>query len=140
MPAVMPATTRGGGMCMAMPDTCLVPAPPAPPVPTPFPNIAQCMDGNPGTCALKAKFMNQPPLLANSMIMQSSGDEAGSAGGVMSGMIKGPGTIKKGSMKVSVEGKPVCMLTAMVAQNGASANAPPGVQMAPSQTMIMVDM
>ena len=125
-------------MCMAMPDTCLVPAPPAPPLPTPFPNIAQLTDGNPGTCTLKVKVMNQPAMVANSMIMMSAGDEAGSAGGVMSGMIKGPGSLKKGSMKVSFEGKPAGTLMSMVAQNGASANAPPGVQMAPSQPKVLI--
>ena len=125
-------------MCMAMPDVCQVPAPPAPPVPTPFPNIAQCTDGNPGTCTLKVKIMNMPALVANSMIMMSSGDEAGTVGGVISGMIQGPGSIKKGAMKVSFEGKPACTLMSMAAQNGASANAPPGVQMAPSQAKVLI--
>ena len=124
-------------MCMAMPDTCLVPAPPAPPVPTPFPNIAQCTDGNPGTCTLKVKVVSQPALVANSMLMRSSGDEAGVNGGVMSGMNMGPGTMKKGSTKVSFEGKPVCTLLSVSAQNGPSANAPAGVQMAPSQPKVL---
>lgn len=123
---------------MAMPDTCLVPAPPAPPVPTPFPNIAQCTDANPGTCTLKVKVMNMPVIAANSLIMLSAGDEAGSAGGVMSGMIKGPATFKKGSMKVSVEGKPCATLLSLTAQNGASANAPAGSQIAPSQPKVLV--
>jgi len=120
-----------------MPDTCLVPAPPAPPVPTPFPNIAQCTDGNPGTCTLKIKVDSQPALVANSMLMRSSGDEAGVNGGVMSGVNMGPGTIKKGSVKVSFEGKPVCTLLSVSAQNGPSANAPAGVQMSPSQAKVL---
>jgi hypothetical protein len=134
----MIASTRGGGMCLVVPDTCLVPAPPAPPIPTPFPNIAQCTDANPGLCSLKVKIMNMPVILANSMIMMSAGDEAGSAGGVMSGMIKGPCSYKKGSAKVSIEGKPCATLMSLVAQNGASANAPAGMQIAPSQAKVMV--
>lgn len=123
---------------MAMPDTCLVPAPPAPPVPTPFPNIAQCTDANPGTCTMKVKVENMAVIVANSLITMSSGDEAGSAGGVVSGMIKGPATFKKGSVKVSMEGKPACTLLSLTAQNGASANAPAGSQIAPSQAKVLV--
>ena len=66
----------------------------------------------------------------------STGDEAGSAGGGMiSSKIKGPGLYKKGSSRVKVEGKELCHLTSMVAQNGGSnANMPAGAQIAPSQT------
>ena len=35
---MLPASSNGGGNCMAVPDVCKVPAPPAPPIPTPFPN------------------------------------------------------------------------------------------------------
>ncbi|MCQ3949930.1 MAG: DUF4150 domain-containing protein [Planctomycetaceae bacterium] len=135
---MMPAATRAGGVSMAFPDTCLVPAPPAPPVPTPFPNIAQMSAANPGTCTLKVKIMNQPAVVQNSQVMNSQGDEAGTNGGVVSGMNMGPASVKKGSAKVSLEGKPAATLLSLVAQNGASANAPAGNIIAPSQPKVLV--
>lgn len=134
---MMPAATRAGGISMAFPDTCLVPAPPAPPVPTPFPNIAQLSAANPGTCTLKVKVMNQAVIVQNTQVMNSQGDEAGTNGGVVSGMIMGPASVKKGCTKVSMEGKPVVTLLALVAQNGASANAPAGNIVAPSQPKVL---
>jgi superfamily II DNA helicase RecQ len=41
MVAIFPASTKGGGVCFAFPDVCLTPAPPAPPIPIPYPNIGQ---------------------------------------------------------------------------------------------------
>ena len=38
---MFPMSSVENGMCFAMPDTCKVPAPPAPPVPMPFPNMGQ---------------------------------------------------------------------------------------------------
>ena len=38
------ADRRNEGMCFAFPDVCLTPAPPSPPVPIPYPNIAQLAD------------------------------------------------------------------------------------------------
>ncbi len=35
MAAIFPASTKGGGQCFAIPDVCLTPAPPAPPIPVP---------------------------------------------------------------------------------------------------------
>ncbi|KAA0218562.1 DUF4150 domain-containing protein [bacterium] len=134
---MMPVSTRAGGMSFAFPDTCLVPAPPAPPVPTPFPNIAQLSAANPGTCTLKVKVMNQAVIVQNTQVMNSQGDEAGTNGGVVSGMIMGPASVKKGCTKVSMEGKPVVTLLALVAQNGASANAPAGNIVAPSQPKVL---
>ena len=133
-----PASTNGGGMCMAMPDVCKVPAPPAPPIPMPFPNIAQCAQAILPTCSMKVKIMGKNAMMQNSQISMSSGDEAGSAGGVVSGMIKGPATFKQGSMKVKIEGKGAAYQMAMVAQNGSNPNAPVGHQMAPSQIKVMV--
>jgi hypothetical protein len=38
---MFPASSKGGGSCAGFPDVCKVPAPPAPFVPTPFPNLSQ---------------------------------------------------------------------------------------------------
>jgi hypothetical protein len=131
-------TTLQGGLCQAFPDTCKTPAPPAPPVPIPYPNVAMCNQATPATCSQKVTVLNQPVLHQQSEIPMSSGDEAGAAGGVVSGQIKGPAAYRSASVKVKVEGKAVVFHTAMVGQNGKSANAPVGVQVAPSQTKVVV--
>ncbi len=83
------AKKGGGGMGVGFPDVCKVPAPPAPFVPTPYPNSqyqdnlkkakkvdAQASTGNPEAIALQQEAINN---LAKSM-----GDEAGTLKGVKS--------------------------------------------------------
>ncbi|MCF6227965.1 MAG: DUF4150 domain-containing protein [Planctomycetes bacterium] len=135
---MFPASTMAGGQCMGMPDTCLTPAPPAPPVPVPYPNIAMCMQANPGSCTKKVKIANMSVIVVNSQIVMTSGDEAGVNGGVMSGQFKGPAKFKRGSSKVKAEGKNICFLTSTVGQNGSNPNVPAGTQIAPSQVMVLI--
>jgi len=125
---------------MANPDTCKTPAPPAPPVPTPYPNLGQLAQVNRATCAMKVSVLNQPVLHVNSRIAMTSGDEAGSAGGVVSGTIKGPAKATKGSAKVFVGGLAVVFQSCPMAQNGVSANAPTGIHDSPSQAKVFVAM
>ena len=131
-------STKQDGVCQALPDTCKVPAPPAPPVPSPFPNIGMCAQANPATCAKKTKILNQPLLHKGTIIPVSSGDEAGVAGGVVSGEIKGQVTYVQASQKVEVEGQPVVFHTCATAHNGSNANAQGGKQVTPSQTKVTV--
>jgi hypothetical protein len=136
---MFPASTIGGGQCMGMPDVCLTPAPPSPsPVPMPYPNIAMLPQGNPGTASTKVIISGSPGFHKGTMITMTSGDEAGVAGGVMSGMIKGPAQPKLASNKVKYEGQGAVYVTCMFGQNGASANVPAGTQVAPSQTKVLV--
>ena len=93
---MFPIATKQGGTAVAFPDVCKTPTP-AGPVPIPYPNTGQMMQANPGTCPKKVKILNQPPLTTQSIIVMSSGDEAGTVGGVVSGMVKGPVQFKKGS-------------------------------------------
>ena len=46
------------------------------------------------------KILNQPVLTTQSVIPTSAGDEAGSAGSVVSGMTKGPVQFKKGKISI----------------------------------------
>lgn len=69
--------TKGGGQALLFPDVCKVPAPPAPPVPTPFPNIALLNTADSGTCASKVKIESQPALTVATEIPRTQGDEAG---------------------------------------------------------------
>ncbi len=93
------------GMVNFMPDVCLTPAPPAPPVPVPYPNIAMSQDTDQGSKTFKAD--GNPIMLQKSVFSKSTGDEAGSVGGVGSGVIKGKAEFINYSFDVMVEGKNV---------------------------------
>jgi hypothetical protein len=135
---MFPATTTAGGMCMGMPDVCKVPAPPAPPIPVPFPNIGQCPMAT-GTTT-NVFVMNMPALTEASKMPLSSGDEAGVAGGVVSGTNMGPVVFRAFSSKVSFGGKKAVMLTGTTAHNGSNANMPAGTCVVPSQMVVLVAM
>ncbi len=136
---MFPASTRQGGDCIAFPDVCKTPTPVGT-VPIPYPNTAQLMQTNPGTCPVKVTIMNQAPLTKQSSIPATSGDEAGAAGGVISGMIKGSAQPQMGSLKVKFEGHPAVFQTCPWGQNGTNANAPVGIQASPSQTKVTIAM
>ena len=133
---MFPVLTNMGGQAMGQPDVCNVPAAPSP-VPTPFPNIAMLNMADPGTVAQKVLINNGMAMTMNSEVAMTSGDEAGSAGGVTSGMIKGPAKITKGSAQVMIEGLGAAHLTSMTVHNGKSPNCPAGQAIAPSQTMVV---
>ena len=80
MAAIFPASTKGGGQCMGMPDVCLTPAPPAPPIPIPYPNIAMVNQAK--KTSKKVKFAGKEVVTIKSEISRSSGDEAGTNKGV----------------------------------------------------------
>lgn len=124
-------------MCFAFPDTCLVPAAPSP-IPTPFPNIAQCATALAPTCALRVKVMNMPMLHKGSVFPMTQGDEAGTGGGVVSGMFMGQAVYRAGVSTVKIEGNDAVTAMMATAHNGASANAPAGSQIAPSQAKVIV--
>ena len=132
---MLPASTKGGGQCFAFPDVCKVPAPPAPFVPAPFPNIA--MSPQATGCSTKVKIDGQPAIMKGTKIPMSSGDEPGTLGGMVSAVFKNSLEYKMGSSKVKVEGKELCQLTSMTAQNGSNPNIPPGNHVAPSQVKVL---
>jgi len=135
---MLPASTNSGGNCFIVPDVCKTPTPGGP-VPMPYPNTASLSQASGGTCSSKVKIMGKKTVVKGSEITMSSGDEAGTVGGVVSNKFKGPAQFKKGSSKVKVEGKQLCHLTSVSGQNGGgNSNVPPGVQVAPSQTKVTV--
>ncbi len=95
---IAPAT----GIAFAFPDVCNTPAPPGPPVPIPYPNVAQLGDARPVSDVPGKELLagGDPVLLATSEVATSSGDEAGSVGGVVSGTTKGTCTITRASASV----------------------------------------
>jgi hypothetical protein len=133
---MMPASTKAGGVCFAMPDVCLTPAPPAPPVPIPYPNLAQLAAVN--GAVEKVVIEMKETVAEGAKIPNSSGDEAGTNGGVTSGVNMGPVEPKLFSSKVYAKGKKVYFLTGTSAHNGTNANMPAGAQIAPSQVKVFV--
>ncbi len=136
---MFPACTKGGGQVFAFPDVCKVPAPPAPFVPVPFPNIGMCNQADGGTCSKKVKILNQPVITKASEITRTMGDEAGTLKGVSSGTNMDKATFKAGVSKVKIEGNEIVNLLKTTAQNGSSANAPAGSVIAPGQTKVLIN-
>ena len=132
---MMPASSKGGGQCFAMPDVCNTPTP-AGPVPIPYPNFGMLNQAT--KTSKKVKLVGMEAVTLKSEIPRSMGDEAGTSGGIMSGRNMDKVTFKKGSSKVKVEGQPLIHLTSMSAHNGMNANNPAGAQIAPSQTKVLV--
>jgi hypothetical protein len=132
----MPASTKAGGMCFAMPDVCLTPAPPAPPVPVPYPNVAQLAATS--NAVDKVLVENKETVVEGSKMPSSTGDEAGTNGGVVSGVNMGPVKPTLYSSKVYFAGKKAVFLTSVSAHNGTSANMPAGMQITPSQAKVFV--
>src|SRR5688572_33040307 len=91
-----------GGMSMVFPDVCKTPAPPAPPIPIPYPNIGKASDTTGGPTSVKTD--GQMPMAKGSTYMMSTGDEAGSIGGILSSTFKGVCEFLMYSFDVKFEG------------------------------------
>lgn len=133
---MFPASTKGGGQCLAFPDVCKVPAPPAPFVPVPFPNIAQVATAS--KTSSKVKICGKEAVTKSSEIGRSNGDEAGTLKGMMSMVNMDKVTYRMGSSRVKAQGSDLVTVLKPTAQNGTNANAPAGAQVAPSQVTVLV--
>ncbi|HLP43521.1 MAG TPA: DUF4150 domain-containing protein [Fibrobacteria bacterium] len=109
------------GISSAFPDVCKTPAPPAPPIPIPYPNIAKSSDLSGGSKKVKAD--GQSIALKDANFMMSTGDEAGSLMGVASNKIKGKAEFVNASFDVKIEGKGVCRQFELMLHN--DKNTPP---------------
>ncbi len=118
------------GMVTFMPDVCKTPAPPAPPIPIPYPNIAMSQDTAQGSKTVKMD--GNPIMLKGSNFSKSTGDEAGSLGGLVSSTTKGKAEFINYSFDVKVEGKSVPRLgDLMLGNKGATFNTPPMPEVQP---------
>jgi hypothetical protein len=133
---MFPAATKAGGMCQAMPDVCLTPAPPAPPIPVPYPNMGMLNQAD--KTSKKVLIENKDVITLKSEIPRSMGDEAGTNGGVVSGKNMDKVVFKKGSAKVKIEGQQCIFQTATSSHNGTNANAPVGTVVAVSQVKVII--
>ena len=120
MPSTVYANMRGvvhkssGGMSIAFPDVCKTPTP-AGPIPIPYPNIGKASDTSGGTS--KVKIDGKMAMVKGAKYAMSAGDEAGSAGGVMSSSIKGEVEFMLYSFDVKFEGKNACRMGDMMFHN-----------------------
>jgi len=108
------------GTTIAFPDVCKTPMP-AGPVPIPYPNIARSADTAKGSKTVQVD--GKPVCLKGSNFSQSTGDEAGSAGGVASGKTKGKAEFVNYSFDVQFEGKNVARSFDLMLHN--DKNTPP---------------
>jgi hypothetical protein len=128
---------NGGAMAMAsVPDVCKTPAPPAGPVPIPYPNMAETTMADPGGLVMNVLVDLKPAMNMSSKVLMTSGDEAGVAGGVVSGKMKGEMTFIDGSMKVMVGGKPAVRVTCQTLHNAKNTM---GTMIKPSQVIVLVN-
>jgi len=102
----------------APPDVCKTPSPGGP-VPVPYVNVAESSNLVNGSATVK--FDGQTVALKDSAFLPSKGDEAGSLGGVTSGVFKGAAKFSNYSMDVMIEGRNVARLGDPMTMNG---NAP----------------
>jgi hypothetical protein len=109
------------GITSAFPDVCKTPAPPAPPIPIPYPNIAKSSDTAQGASTVKCD--GNPVCVKDSNFMVSTGDEAGSLLGVASNKIKGKAEFVNFSFDVKFEGKNVPRAMDLMLHN--DKNTPP---------------
>jgi hypothetical protein len=109
-----------GGISPSFPDVCKTPTP-AGPIPIPYPNIAKSGDTAKGT--KKVKCDGNPVCVEDSNFSTSTGDEPGSAGGIMSSKTKGKAEFINASFDVQFEGKGVARALDLMLHN--DKNTPP---------------
>jgi len=119
-------TPDSNGVTIAFPDVCKTPMPPGP-VPIPYPNIARSSDLAKGT--KKVSVGGNPVGVSDSNFSTSTGDEAGSAGGVASGKTKGKAEFVNYSFDVKFEGKNVARALDPMLHN--DKNTPPAPLLQP---------
>lgn len=125
------ATTVAKGSTMAFPDVCKTPTP-AGPIPVPYPNTASTMIGKPKST--KVKVCRAAPLMKNSKISMSNGDNAGVNGGVVSNSFMQRVEFTSASKKVRIQGKPALRIFDSTKANKGNTK---GVVLAPSQSKVI---
>lgn len=107
-----------GGMSIVFPDVCNTPMPSGP-VPIPYPNIGQASDTSGGPTTVTADGCM--PMTKGAQYAKSSGDEAGTAGGLLSGRNMGGCEFVSYSFDVMFEGNNVCRLGDSLLHNARNA-------------------
>ena len=99
----------GASVNLTFPDVCFLPPPPAGPVPIPYPNATLNSYNNElGKSGFKkVKIRDAAPSSHSSHFKSSTGDEAGTAKGIVSSKSKGKTEFVNFSFDVKFEGKNV---------------------------------
>jgi hypothetical protein len=140
MPATVNVNKRtvvhaaSSGMAIGFPDVCQTPAPPAPPIPIPYPNIAMSSDTSDGSSTVKCD--GEKVMVQGSSFSRSSGDEAGVVGGLMSGCNMGKAEFILYSFDVKFDGKNVCRMADLMLLN--KKNTPPFPEIQPPNPAFIV--
>jgi uncharacterized Zn-binding protein involved in type VI secretion len=95
---------RSGGMSAVFPDVCKTPSPGGP-VPVPYVNVGRSADVAKGS--KRVKIQGVSTMLKGSVYRKSTGDEAGTAGGVASSTTQGECELAMYSFDVKIEGRNV---------------------------------
>lgn len=127
------ANTQMAGTDMGFPDVCLTPAPPAPPIPVPYPNVAMGMTAVPNVT--NVLIMGMPAHNMGTSIPMTNGDNAGVATGVASGTVMGPSRHLTGAFSVLINAMPATRMTSVSLQNSTNC---PGMRAVPSQTIVVL--
>jgi Domain of unknown function (DUF4150) len=127
------ANTQMMGMDMGFPDVCLTPAPPAPPLPIPYPNIAMGPTAIPNCPTIL--IMGMPAHNLGTTVPMTNGDNAGLMTGVASGTVMGPSRHLTGAFTVLFNAMPASRLTSMSLQNSTNC---PGARIVPSQPLVLL--
>ena len=96
-----------GGMSIVFPDVCKTPVGPSI-VPIPYPNIGKSSDTTNGPKSVKTD--GKMPMVKGAKYSTSTGDEAGTAKGIVSSSTKGECEFMMYSFDVKFEGKNVCRM------------------------------
>ncbi len=120
-----PVTKVSGGTVLTFPDVCKTPSPGGP-VPVPYPNVAKSAALADGSATVTID--GAPVCLKGSKLATSTGDEAGSLGGVVSGKVKGKATPVTWSSNVFIEGQPVVLNGDLFVSNNKNTAPAPIVQ------------
>ena len=127
-----------GGTVAFMPDVCLTPMPPGGQAPIPYPNTAMSQDTAQGSTCVTCD--GNPVMLQDSTFSKSTGDEAGSGGGVVSHTTKGAAQFINYSFDVQFEGKCVPRLgDTMLGNKGGTFNTPPSPEVQPPAVVVATD-
>lgn len=101
------AHKKSGGLSTVFPDVCKTPTPGGV-VPLPYPNVGRAADtaGGPKSVVIDGAM----PMVKEATYGKTSGDEPGTAGGVLSGCNRGVAEFTGYSFDVRIEGRNACRL------------------------------
>lgn len=124
MPSTVFANNMGishkgsGAKSVVFPDVCKTPSPGGP-IPIPYPNLAESSNLAQGTTTVKIE--GQMAAISGCSYAISTGDEPGSAGGVISSKFKGKAEFILYSFDVKLDGKNACRMGDMMTHNDKNA-------------------